>query len=127
MILVGEMSSILNFPKLNGNNYHTWSDNMMSVLQAQLLWLIVNGQRPPPPTPPINPPVDTTTKKPVPNSDEYKKWARLRNEYIQWLESDLAAMGLMRGAIEFGQREHVQSTTSSKDMWDHLRQIHVTQ
>jgi len=33
----------------------------------------------------------------------------------------------MRGAIEFGQREHVQSATSSKEMWDCLRQLHVTQ
>ena len=46
---------------------------------------------------------------------------------MQWLESDLATMGLMRGAIEYGQREHVQSATSSKEMWDRLRQFHVTQ
>jgi len=46
---------------------------------------------------------------------------------MQWLESDLAAMELMRGAIEYGQREHVQSATSSKEMWDRLRQFHVTQ
>ena len=33
----------------------------------------------------------------------------------------------MRGAIEFGQREHIQDATTSKDMWDCLQTIHVTQ
>jgi len=47
--------------------------------------------------------------------------------HIQWLESDLAAMGLMQGAIKFGQCKHVQSATSSKEMWDCLHQLHITQ
>jgi len=46
---------------------------------------------------------------------------------MQWLESDLATMGLIQGAIKYGQHEHVQSATSSKKMWDYLRQFHVTQ
>jgi len=127
MIPIGKMSSMLNFPKLNGSNYHTWSDNIMSTLQAWLLWLIVNGQWPTPPTPSTNPLIDATSGKPVPSSDDYKEWVRLQTEHMQWLESDLAAMGLMRGAIEYGQREHVQSATSSKEMWDRLHQFHVTQ
>jgi len=36
-------------------------------------------------------------------------------------------MGLIQGAIEFGQREHIQSATSSKEIWDHLCQLHITQ
>jgi len=40
---------------------------------------------------------------------------------MQWLESDLATMGLMHGAIEFGQCEHIQTATTSKEMWDKLR------
>jgi len=36
-------------------------------------------------------------------------------------------MGLMRGAIEFGQREHIQDATTSKNMWDRLWTIHITQ
>jgi len=47
--------------------------------------------------------------------------------YIQWLKSYLATMGLMQGAIKFGQHEHIQSATSSKEMWDCLRQLYVTQ
>jgi len=124
---IGEMSSMLSFPKLNGNNYYAWSDNMMSVLQARLLWLIVNGQRPSSSVSPTDPPIDPTSNKPTPSSDDYKEWVRLQNEYIQWLESDLAAMGLMHGAIEYGQHKHIQSATSSKDMWDCLHQFHVTQ
>ena len=46
---------------------------------------------------------------------------------MQWLESDLVAMGLMHGAIEFRQREHIQTTTTSKEMWDKLYQLHVIQ
>jgi len=118
---------MLNFPKLNGSNYHTWSDNMMSTLQAWLLWLIVNSQQPTPPTSSINPPIDTTSGKPVPSSDNYKEWVCLWTEHMQWLESDLVAMGLIWGAIEYGQREHVQSITSSKEIWDCLRQFHITQ
>jgi len=128
MVPIGEMSSILTFPKLNGNNYYAWADNMMSALQARLLWLIVDGQQPSPPKPSANPPVDATTNKLLPfSSDDYKEWIRLQNAHIQWLESDLAAMGLMREAIKFGQCEHIQSATSSKEMWDRLRQLHVTQ
>jgi len=33
----------------------------------------------------------------------------------------------MHGAIEYGQWKHIQSTTSSKNMWDRLRQFYVTQ
>ena len=36
-------------------------------------------------------------------------------------------MGLMCGAIEYGQHKHIQSATSSKDIWDHLHQFHITQ
>ena len=73
------------------------------------------------------PSIDTTSGKPVSSSNNYKEWVRLQTEYMQWLESDLATMGLIWGAIEYGQREHVQSATSSKEMWDCLCQFHVTQ
>jgi len=74
MVPVGEMSSVLTFPKLNGNNYYAWADNMMSALQTRLLWLVVDGQRPSPPKPSANSPVDATTNKPLPfSSDDYKE------------------------------------------------------
>ena len=87
---------MLSFPKLDGNNYYAWANNMMSTLQAQLLWLIVNGQRPPPPKPSADPPVNATINKLLPiSSNDYREWIRSWNKYIQWLESDLSAMGLM--------------------------------
>ena len=36
-------------------------------------------------------------------------------------------MGLMQGAIEFSQCEHIIGTSTFKDMWDHLYSIYVTQ
>ena len=44
MVPVSETSLMFNFPKLNRNNYYAWTNNMMSALQAQLLWLIIDGQ-----------------------------------------------------------------------------------
>ena len=82
----------------------------------------------PPLKSPSSPLINATTKSPVlVTSTKHQAWVHLQNKYMQWLESDLAAMGLMRGAIEFGQREHIQTATTSKEMWDKLRQLHVTQ
>jgi len=36
-------------------------------------------------------------------------------------------MGLIHRAIEFGQHEHIQTTTTSKEMWDKLHQLHIMQ
>ena len=55
----------------------------MSALQARLLWLIVDGQRPSPSKPPSSPPIDATTKSPVlVTSAEYQAWVRLQNKYM---------------------------------------------
>ena len=125
---INDMSLMLNFSKLNGNNYYAQSDNMMSALQMRLLWLIVDGQRPSPPKPPSSPPIDATTKLPVLiTSAEHQAQVHLQNKYMQWLESDLATMGLICGAIEFGQCEYIQTATTSKEMWDKLHQLHVMQ
>jgi len=121
-------SETLRFPKLNGSNYHVWSDNMKAALQARLLWLFVEGLEICPSKPSMDPPVDSSTRKPVlVSSAAYKEWIAEKKEYLEWLWSDSAAMGLMRGAIEFGQREHIASASSSKDLWDCLHRTHVTQ
>jgi len=84
MVPIGKISSILTFPKLNRNNYYAWADNMMSALQARLLWLVIDGQQPSPPKPSANPPVNVTTNKPLLfSSDNYKKWICLQNMHIQ--------------------------------------------
>jgi len=76
----------------------------------------------------MDPPVDSVTRKPVlVSSIAYKEWITEKKEYLEWLWSNSAAMGLMQGAIEFGQREHIASASSSKDLWDCLHKIHITQ
>ena len=71
----------------------------------------------PPLKPSSSPLINATTKSPVlVTSTKHQAWVHLQNKYMQWLESDLAAMGLMHGAIEFGQREHIQTATTSKEM-----------
>jgi len=86
MVPLSDMSSMLNFPKLNGNNYYALLDNMMLALQARLLWLIVDGQWPSPPKPPFSPPIDATTKLPVlVTSTKHQVWVHSQNKYMQWL------------------------------------------
>jgi len=120
-------SETLHFPKLNGTNYYVWSDNIKAALQARLLWLFVEGLEDCPPVPPTTYPLDSEDKPFVTTSAQYRNWITSKKEYLDWLRSDSAVMGLMRGAIKFGQREHIQDATTSKDMWDRLQTIHVTQ
>jgi len=101
---------------------------MKAVLQACLLWLFVEGLEDCPPKPSLTHPLGTDNKPLITTSPKYKDWIVSKRDYLDWLRSNSAAMGLMRGAIEFGQREHVQDAISfSKDMWDRLYMIHVTQ
>jgi len=39
----------------------------------------------------------------------------------------MTTMGLMQGAIKFGQCEHIQSATSLKEIWNCFHQLYVTQ
>jgi len=83
MVPISDMSSMLNFPKLNGNNYYAWLNNMMLVLQARLLWLIVDGQRPFPPKPPPSSSIDATIKLSVlVTSAEHQAWVHLQNKHM---------------------------------------------
>ena len=87
-------SETLRFPKLNGTNYHVWSDNMKAALQARLLWLFVKSLEECPPKLSSGPPIDIDNKPLIPTSLEYKEWTT-KKEYLDWLRSDSAAMGLM--------------------------------
>jgi len=100
---------------------------MKAALQACLLWLFVKGLEECPPKLSSGPPIDMDNKPLIPISLEYKEWTTLKKEYPDWLCSDSAAMGLMQGTIKFGQYEHIIGTSTSKDMWDCLHSIHVTQ
>ena len=100
---------------------------MKVALQARPLWLFIEDLEECPPKPSSNPPIDKDNKPLLPISLEYKKQTTSKKKYLDWLCSDSAAMGLMQGAIKFGQCEHIIGTSTSKDMQDYLYSIHVTQ
>ena len=110
-------SETLWFPKLNGRNYYARADNMRAALQAWKLWLLVDSLEECPLIPTPKPPF---TSKGLP-------YLMPSVEYRDWLWSDSAAMGLMKGAIKFGQHEHIANVTTSKEMWDYLHNIHIIQ
>ncbi len=120
-------SETLHFPKLSGTNYNSWSDNMKAALQARYLWLFIKGDEVCPLKPPQMVPVDSEGNPFGRSTAEYKDWKQDHDDYLRWLRSDGAAMGLIRGAIDFSQCEHIANASTSKEMWDLLRSIHVTQ
>ena len=63
----------------------------------------------------------------IPISLEYKEWTTSKKEYLDWLCSDSATIGLIWDAIKFSQCEHIIGTSNFKNMWNHLHSIHVTQ
>jgi len=69
-----------------------------------------------PPIPPTTHSLDSKGKPFVTTSAQYRNWITSKKEYLDWLRSNSVAMGLIRGAIEFGQREYIQDATTSKDM-----------
>src|ERR1700730_9736057 len=87
-----EMSSgdAFKFPKLNGQNYVSWSVHMQSVLQSKYLWLVVKGME----TCPAGP--DAAPAIAIPDD---KRKARIR-DYLDWVSRDEAAQGLMHGATD---------------------------
>jgi hypothetical protein len=87
-----------------------------AALQSKYLWLIVSGDESQPPKP-----SDSLSEKG--NAVEWKaEW----KEYLDWMQRDQAAMGLMKGAMESSQLPHVHNSKSAKDMWDGLKKVHVT-
>jgi hypothetical protein len=145
-------SETLQFPKLNGTNYHTWADNMKAVLQAKSLWGVVSGCEHCPPCPPLEYPslpkstkpsaidpeaAKLSGKEPEESSKdplleifqlkEFWSWELAVERYEKWLNKDNAAMGLMCNAIEYTQRECIVDMTSSYMMWNHLHKNYVDQ
>jgi hypothetical protein len=89
---------------------------MQSALQAKYLWLLVKGMESCPTEP-------TTTKPAAQTLSEYKAD---KNEYFDWLLRDKAAQGVIKGACEDSQLPHVKDCTTSKELWEALRKVHVT-
>ena len=78
-------SETFHFPKLNGTNYHVWSDNMKAALQACLLWLFVEGLEDCPPKPSLTHSLGTDNKPLITTSPEYKDWIVSKRDYLDWL------------------------------------------
>jgi hypothetical protein len=104
------------FPKLKGSNYSTWSDHMQSALQAKYSWLLLKGTESCPTEP-------TTTKPAAQTLSEYKAD---KKECIDWLLCDEAAQGVIKGACEDSHLPHIKNCTTSKELWEALRKVHVT-
>ena len=68
---------------------------MKVALQACLLWLFVKSLEECPPKLSSGPPINMDNKLLIPTLLEYKEWTTSKKEYLDWLHSDSAAMGLM--------------------------------
>jgi len=89
---------------------------MKAVLQARKLRLLVDSLEECPLIPTPKPPFISKGLPYLMSSVEYRDWLKPREDYLDWLWSDSAAMGLMKGAIKFGQHEHIANITTSKEM-----------
>ena len=138
-------SETLQFAKFNGTNYHVWSDNMKAALQAKSLWGVVSGREACPVKPPsdfpdlMTSPGPSEDKSPVGvrkdgqdlmdvlQSKEYVAWEKSCEKYDCWLNKDDAAMGIIRNAVEYTQRETIVECKSSMTIWEQLRVNFVEQ
>ncbi|KAJ3563959.1 hypothetical protein NP233_g8606 [Leucocoprinus birnbaumii] len=130
-------SETLQFPKLNGTNYHVWADNMKAALQAKSLWGIVSGPQAAEAAEASSAgekaPEASSSKQTVLTvfevlqSKEYRNWELSVSNHEKWLNRDDTAMGLMKNAIEYTQRESIIDSNSSQDMWDRLHMSYFQQ
>src|ERR1700731_1031939 len=102
------------FPKLNGQNYVSWSVHMQSVLQSKYLWLVVKGMETCPPGPDAAPAIAIL-------DNERKACIQ---DYLDCVSRDEAAQGLMCSATDETQWPHVVDCTMSKEMWDSWKRVH---
>ena len=87
-------------PKLGANNYLTWADDMELLLQAKMMWKIVDGTIP------------------APNPTTHPK------DYREWLIDDTQARLWIRSNIEKSQYVTIRHKNTAKETWDALRTVH---
>ncbi|XP_076952441.1 uncharacterized protein LOC143626172 [Bidens hawaiensis] len=85
--------------KLNNNNYNTWSTCMVSYLQGQDLWEVVNG--------------DSTTEPRVDTNGAVHKWRVKKGK----------AMFTLKTTIEDELLEHIRDLETPKQAWDALASL----
>ena len=77
-----------------------------------MLWLVVNG---------------TETKPPKPEEDNMNasEYRTARQEWMEWMQKDKAAMGSILAACNDSQQAFILQCVSSKGMWAKLKKVHV--
>ena len=98
-VLKGEIK----ITKLTPDNYQSWSDGMELLLDAKMLWPIVDGSIKAPD--PITRPVD----------------------YRNWTFDDKQAKAWIYVNIEDSQHNHVKGLKTSNSVWEALRKVHGAQ
>jgi hypothetical protein len=92
--------SSLPFPKLDEDNYSSWVRNMKAQLQSKKVWMVVSGVH----------------SKPSPTADNY----------MDWLEKEEVAAGMIYLALQDGQKAQIEAHQDDpKKMWEELEAIHV--
>ena len=88
---------------LNSDNYQSWADGMELLLDAKMLWSIVNGSE-------LLPDVNI---RPV--------------DYKAWRFDDAQAKAWIYTNMDDAQHNHVKGLASSHAMWEALRKVHGAQ
>ena len=89
---------------------------MKSALQAWKLWLLVDSLEECSPISTSKPFFIFESLSYLISLVEYKDWLKLREDYLDWLQSDSTAMSLMKATIKFGQYKHIANISTSKEI-----------
>ena len=101
------------FPRLNSNNYSTWSKNCKHLLQAIDVWSIVSGEELPPPNPgPAGNLANVQRAYEEKLKDYNKRYHRATN--------------IIYNSISANSRPYIDTTEDPSEMWTILRQPNET-
>ena len=85
--------------KLNSDNYHSWADGMKILLNAQMMWSLVNG----------------TTQMPS---------ASRPRDQTEWMADDSQAKAWIYLNVEDNQHVHIRGMATANAMWEALKEVH---
>ncbi|KAK3042168.1 hypothetical protein RJ639_001288 [Escallonia herrerae] len=93
--MMTDLQAIGGMKKLNNNNYNTWSTCMMSYMQGQDLWEVVNGN-------------EVTQPEAEDANGTLRKWKIKAGK----------AMFALKTTVEEDVLEHIRDATTPKQAWD---------
>ena len=103
-------------PVLDGSNYRDWSVMMMSYLQLQELWEVVDGNLRIPTAPTPTTAADGTTTAPT-----RAVMAAYNEEYAKWNTADNKATGAITLRVHASLRHYRTANQSARTFWANLR------